>query len=58
MHPWSIALPLLYVLARVTHGALVAHRYSFVPPRCRTSKYHRTFVPSQCLFGMILVTLY
>ena len=30
---------------RVTCGALVAHRHSFVPPCCRTSQYHRNFVP-------------
>ena len=45
MHPLSSALPLPYVPARVTRGALVAHRHSFVPPRCRTSQYRRTFVP-------------
>ena len=38
MHPLSGALPLPYVLARVTRGALVAHRHSFAPPRCRTSQ--------------------
>ena len=36
MHPSSGALPLPYVPARVTRGALVAHRHSFEPPRCRT----------------------
>ena len=30
--------------ARVTRGALVAHRHSFVPPRSRTSQYRRSFV--------------
>ena len=45
MHPLSGALPLPNVPARVTHGALVAHGHSFVPPRCRTSQYRRTFVP-------------
>ena len=25
--------------------ALVAHRHSFTPPRCRTSQYRRSFVP-------------
>ena len=34
VHPLSGALPLPYVLARVTRGALVAHRHSFAPPRC------------------------
>ena len=45
MHHLSGALPLPYVPARVTRGALVAHRHSFGPPRCRTSQYRRTFVP-------------
>ena len=31
MHPLSGALPLSYVPARVTRGALVAHRHSFAP---------------------------
>ena len=44
MHPLSGALPLPCVPARVTRGALVAHRYSFVPPRCTTSQYRRSFV--------------
>ena len=45
MHPLRSALPLPYVPARITRGALVAHRHSFAPPRCRTSQYRRTFVP-------------
>ena len=45
MHPLSSALPLPYVPARVTRGALVAHRRSFAPPRCRTSQYRRSFLP-------------
>ena len=41
MHPLSGALPLQYVPARVTRGALVAHRHSFASaPLC----------PSRCLF--------
>ena len=31
--------------AGVTRGALVPHRHSFAPPRCRTSQHRRTFVP-------------
>ena len=54
MHPLSGALPLPYVPARVTRG--VSYRYSFAPLRIRTSQYRRTFAPSQCLFGTILVT--
>ena len=45
MHPVSGALPLPYEAAHVTRGALVAHRHSFEPPCCRTSQYHRIFVP-------------
>ena len=39
------ALPGPYVPVRVTRGALVAHRYNYAPPRCRTSQYSRTFLP-------------
>ena len=41
----SGALPVPYVPARVTRGALVAHRYAYAPPRCRTSQYRRSFIP-------------
>ena len=27
-----------------THGAVIAHRYTHAPPRCRTSQYRRTFI--------------
>ena len=29
---------------QVTRVALVAHRYTYAPPSCRTSQYHRTFI--------------
>ena len=45
MHPLNVALPAPYVPVRITRGALVAHRYTYDPPRCRTSQNHRTFVP-------------
>ena len=45
MHRLSGALSLLYVPARVTRGALVAHRHSFAPSRCRASQYRRSFLP-------------
>ena len=45
MHPLSGALPVPFVPACVTRGALVAHRHSFAVPRCRTSQYSKTFVP-------------
>ena len=44
MLPLSGALPLPYVLVRVSRGALVAHRHSFAPLRCRTSQHRRSFV--------------
>ena len=45
MHPLNGALPLPYVLARITRGALVAHRHLCDTPRCRASQYRRSFVP-------------
>ena len=43
--PLNGALPGLYVPVRVTRGALVAHRYTYAPPRCRTLQDSRTFIP-------------
>ena len=43
MHPLYGALPVPYVPVRVTRG--IAHRYTYPPPRCRTSQYCRTFIP-------------
>ena len=45
MHPLNDALPGPYVPVRVTRGALVAHRFTYAQPHCRTSQYHRMFVP-------------
>ena len=45
MHPFNGALPGPYVPVRVTRGALVTHRYTYAPPRCRTSQFSRTFIP-------------
>ena len=45
VHPLNGDLPGPYVPVRVTRGALVAHRYTYAPPRCRTSQYGRTFIP-------------
>ena len=36
MHPLNGALPGPYVPVRDTRGALVAHRYTYAPPRCKT----------------------
>ena len=45
MHPLNGALPGPYVTVRVTRGAVVAHRYTYAPIRCRTSQFSRTFIP-------------
>ena len=45
LHPLYGALPVPYVSVRVTRGAVIAHRYTYAPPRCRTSQYSRTFIP-------------
>ena len=45
VHALNGALPGPYVPVRVTRGSLVAHRYTYAPPRCRTSQYSRTFFP-------------
>ena len=45
MHPLNSAQPGPYVPLRITRGALVAHRYTYAPPRYRTSQYRRTFIP-------------
>ena len=45
VHPLNGALPGPYVPVRVTRGALVTHRYTYEPPRCRTLQYSRTFIP-------------
>ena len=44
MHPFFGALPVPYVPVRVTRGTLIAHRYTYAPPSCRTSQYRRTFI--------------
>ena len=45
VHPLNGALPGPYVPAWVTLGALVAHRYTYATPRCRTLQCSRTFIP-------------
>ena len=44
MHPLNDALPGPYVPVRGTHGALVAHWYTYAPPRCKTLQYRMTFI--------------
>ena len=45
MHPLYRALSVPYVPLRVTGGAVISHRYTYAPPRYRTSQYSRTFIP-------------
>ena len=45
MHPLYGALPVPYVPARVTCGALVAYWHTYAPPRSTTLQYCRTFIP-------------
>ena len=45
VHPLNGALPGPYVSVQVTRGALIAHRFTYALPRCRTSQYRRTFIP-------------
>ena len=58
-HPLCGTLPVLYVPVRVARGALIAHRYTFAPPRCRTLQYHRTFIPiSVSLWNDVVDTVF
>ena len=45
LHLFYGALPVSYVPVRVTRGAVIAHRFTSAPPRCRTLQYRRTFIP-------------
>ena len=45
MHPLCGALPVPYVPVMVTRGAVIVHRFTYAPPRCRSSQYRRTFIP-------------
>ena len=50
LHPLYGALPVSYVSVRVARGDVIAHRYTYEPPRGRTSQYIRTFI----LFSVFL----
>ena len=45
MHHLYGVLSVTYATVWVTRGALVVHRYTYAPLRCRTSRYRRTFIP-------------
>ena len=44
MDPLHGALPVPYVPMRITHGAVIAHRYTYAASRCRTSQCRMTFI--------------
>ena len=44
MHPLYGAFPVPYVPVPVIRCSVIAHRYTYAPPRCRTSQYRRTFI--------------
>ena len=44
MHSLNGAQLIPFVPVQVTSGALVAHRYTYAPPRCRTLQYSMTFI--------------
>ena len=58
MHYLHGALPLPNVPVRVTRGAVIAHQYTYEPPRSRTSQYRRTFIFLSLSLGTILVPQY
>ena len=55
VHPLNGDLPEPYVPVRVARGALVAHRYTYARPRCRTAGL---LFSSRCPAGTILLTAY
>ena len=44
LYPLYGARPVSYVPVRVTRGMAIAHRYTYGPPRCKTSQHSRTFI--------------
>ena len=58
VHPLNGALPGPYMPVRVTHGALVAHRFTYALPRCRTTQYRKTFILLSVSFWNDLGSLY
>ena len=45
LHPLYGALSVPYVPVQFTRGAVIGHRYTYAPPRWRSSQYSRTFIP-------------
>ena len=58
MHPLYGALTVPYVPVRATRGDFLPHLYTYAPPRCGAPQYRMTFISSQCVCPMILLTLH
>ena len=58
MHPLYGAITVPYLLLLATRSAQVAHRCSYIPPRCRTSQYHMTVIPLSVFLWNELADLY
>ena len=58
VHPLNGALPGPYVPARVTRGALVAHRHTYAPPRCVPFSTAGLLFLYRCPSGTILLSPY
>ena len=58
VYPLNGALPGPYVTVRETRGALVAHRCTYAPPRCRASRAAGLLFPARCPSGTVLLTTY
>ena len=44
MQPLYGAQPVPHVTVLVAYGALAEYRYTYAPPRCRSSQYRSTFI--------------
>ena len=58
VHPLNGALPGPYLPARVTRGALVAHRYTYAPLAAEPCSTAGLLLSSRCPSGTILLTTY
>ena len=56
MHPLYGALPVPYVLVRVTRGAVIAHRYTYATPAAEPRSIAGLLFRFQYLCGTILMT--
>ena len=45
LHSVSKAASQRLGILRIPRGAVIAHWFTYAPPRCRTSQYRQTFIP-------------